>query len=76
MLAVEAERLKRDENNSIAIGTLGGSPRKQTSPRTGQLAGFEWGSGVHINQMPPEVAARRLRDEFGKAGSDSLRTFR
>jgi UDPglucose--hexose-1-phosphate uridylyltransferase len=31
-------------------------------PKLGGLAGFEWGSGFHINPMPPEDAARVLRD--------------
>jgi len=29
-------------------------------PRTARLAGFEWGSGVHIVATPPEEAAARL----------------
>jgi UDPglucose--hexose-1-phosphate uridylyltransferase len=29
-------------------------------PRTVHQAGFEWGAGIHLNPMPPEVAARRL----------------
>jgi UDPglucose--hexose-1-phosphate uridylyltransferase len=31
-------------------------------PRTGRLAGLEWGTGVLINTVPPEAAARQLRD--------------
>jgi len=31
-------------------------------PRTAQLAGFEWGTGVYINSLSPERAAQRLRD--------------
>ena len=30
-------------------------------PILGGVAGFEWGSGFHINSTPPEEAARRLR---------------
>jgi UDPglucose--hexose-1-phosphate uridylyltransferase len=30
-------------------------------PRTARAAGFEWGSGVFINAVPPEQAAARLR---------------
>ena len=30
-------------------------------PRTGRLAGLEWGTGLLINTMPPEVAAEHLR---------------
>ena len=31
-------------------------------PRLGSVAGFEWGSGLHVNPVPPEEAARRLRE--------------
>jgi UDPglucose--hexose-1-phosphate uridylyltransferase len=31
-------------------------------PRLSQVAGFEWGSGFYINTVPPEDAARYLRD--------------
>ncbi|HYM91004.1 MAG TPA: galactose-1-phosphate uridylyltransferase, partial [bacterium] len=31
-------------------------------PRLSQLAGFEWGSGFYINTVPPEDAARYLRE--------------
>ncbi len=31
-------------------------------PRTGNLAGFEWGTGCYINPVSPEKAARQLRD--------------
>jgi UDPglucose--hexose-1-phosphate uridylyltransferase len=31
-------------------------------PTLTSVAGFEWGSGFHINPMPPEDAARQLRD--------------
>ncbi len=31
-------------------------------PRLTRVAGFEWGSGFHINPTPPEEAARYLRD--------------
>ena len=30
-------------------------------PRINKTAGFEWATGCMINQVPPEVAARRLR---------------
>ncbi len=30
-------------------------------PRLTQLAGFEWGTGMYINPVPPEEAARHLR---------------
>jgi UDPglucose--hexose-1-phosphate uridylyltransferase len=33
-------------------------------PRTGQVAGFEWGSGFFINPTPPEEAASFLRDSL------------
>jgi UDPglucose--hexose-1-phosphate uridylyltransferase len=32
-------------------------------PRLTRLAGFEAGTGFHINAVPPETAARRLRGE-------------
>jgi UDPglucose--hexose-1-phosphate uridylyltransferase len=31
-------------------------------PRLTKMAGFEWGSGFHINPTPPEEAARYLRE--------------
>ena len=31
-------------------------------PRLTQTAGFEWGTGFHINPMPPEDSAAYLRD--------------
>jgi len=31
-------------------------------PRTAQLAGFEWGTGLYINSLSPERAATLLRD--------------
>lgn len=31
-------------------------------PRLSRVAGFEWGSGLHVNTMPPEEAARMLRE--------------
>jgi UDPglucose--hexose-1-phosphate uridylyltransferase len=31
-------------------------------PRLTQVAGFEWGTGVYVNSMPPEAAAAFLRD--------------
>jgi UDPglucose--hexose-1-phosphate uridylyltransferase len=31
-------------------------------PRLTRVAGFEWGSGFYINPVPPEEAARFLRD--------------
>jgi UDPglucose--hexose-1-phosphate uridylyltransferase len=31
-------------------------------PKMTEVAGFEWGSGFFINPMPPEEAARALRD--------------
>ncbi len=34
----------------------------QISPRLSHQAGFEWGSGVHINPTPPEDAALLLRE--------------
>ncbi|MBI4432308.1 MAG: galactose-1-phosphate uridylyltransferase [Candidatus Omnitrophica bacterium] len=34
----------------------------QISPRLTKNAGFEWGTGVHINPTPPEDAAQLLRE--------------
>jgi len=31
-------------------------------PKLSQVAGFEWGTGFYINPMPPEDAARHLRE--------------
>jgi UDPglucose--hexose-1-phosphate uridylyltransferase len=31
-------------------------------PRLAKVAGFEWGSGFHINTVAPQEAARRLRE--------------
>jgi UDPglucose--hexose-1-phosphate uridylyltransferase len=31
-------------------------------PKLTKVAGFEWGSGFYINPMPPEEAARYLRE--------------
>jgi UDPglucose--hexose-1-phosphate uridylyltransferase len=31
-------------------------------PQLTRTAGFEWGSGVHMNAIAPEDAARLLRD--------------
>lgn len=33
-------------------------------PRLTRVAGFEWGTGFHINPTPPEEAARLLREVF------------
>jgi UDPglucose--hexose-1-phosphate uridylyltransferase len=37
----------------------------EIAPRLTQIAGFEWSTGFHINPVPPEDAARHLR-ETGK----------
>jgi UDPglucose--hexose-1-phosphate uridylyltransferase len=34
-------------------------------PALTQVAGFEWGSGFHINPVPPEEAAVFLRKVAG-----------
>ncbi len=41
--------------------------RLELLPRTGRLGGVEWGTGVHINTVRPEEAARVLRDAGGGA---------
>jgi UDPglucose--hexose-1-phosphate uridylyltransferase len=35
--------------------------RLELLPRLGSLAGFEWGTGMYINHLPPEEAALQLR---------------
>jgi UDPglucose--hexose-1-phosphate uridylyltransferase len=35
-------------------------------PRTARAAGFEWGSGVFINAVPPETAAAELRKAMAR----------
>jgi len=37
-------------------------------PRLNRIAGFEWGSGQHINPMPPEDAARHMRNTDPSSG--------
>ena len=34
----------------------------EVTPRITRVAGFEWGSGFYINSMPPEEAAKYLRE--------------
>ena len=34
----------------------------QLSPRLTRDAGFEWGTGIHINPTPPEDSAHLLRE--------------
>ncbi len=36
--------------------------RIEIIPRLTKVAGFEWGTGLYINPVPPEEAARRLRE--------------
>ena len=33
-------------------------------PSLARAAGFEWGTGLHINPISPEQAAKRLRDQI------------
>jgi UDPglucose--hexose-1-phosphate uridylyltransferase len=37
----------------------------EVMPALTQVAGFEWGSGAHINPVPPEEAAELLRNASG-----------
>ncbi|MBN2233147.1 MAG: galactose-1-phosphate uridylyltransferase [Deltaproteobacteria bacterium] len=37
-------------------------------PKLTRIAGFEWGSGFHINPTPPEETARFMRDAAAQAG--------
>ena len=39
-------------------------------PRLTKIAGFEWGSGFYINPVPPEDAARQLREALESPGSN------
>ncbi len=41
----------------------------ESMPRLTGVAGFEWGTGFHINATPPEEAACALRGVFGE-GND------
>lgn len=41
----------------------------QVSPRLTQNAGFEWGTGIHINPTPPEDAALLLRETRSDAST-------
>jgi UDPglucose--hexose-1-phosphate uridylyltransferase len=34
----------------------------EVTPRLSRVAGFEWGSGFYINTVPPEDAAKYLRE--------------
>lgn len=34
----------------------------EITPKTTKVAGFEWGTGFHINPVPPEEAARQLAE--------------
>ncbi len=34
----------------------------EIAPRLSKLAGFEWATGTYINSVPPEEAARKLRE--------------
>jgi len=36
--------------------------RIEIMPRLTKVAGFEWGTGLYINPVPPEEAARQLRE--------------
>ena len=43
----------------------------QISPRLTRNAGFEWGTGIHINPTPPEDAAHLLRETKVSIDGDS-----
>ncbi|MHB8767051.1 MAG: galactose-1-phosphate uridylyltransferase, partial [Deferrisomatales bacterium] len=34
----------------------------EIAPRLTRIAGFEWSTGIHINPVAPEEAARYLRE--------------
>lgn len=53
-------------NLILHTGPWDGSPfhwHMELLPRITGAAGFEWGAGVFINPLPPEVAAAKFRDE-------------
>jgi len=35
-------------------------------PRASEQAGFEWGSGIYLNVVDPDVAAAALRDGLAR----------
>ncbi len=39
----------------------------QLIPRTTRFAGLEWGTGVSLNPLPPESAARQMRQELSRS---------
>ena len=41
-------------------------------PKLTKVAGFEWGTGFYINPMPPELAAKYLREEGLSAETQPL----
>lgn len=41
-------------------------------PKLTSIAGFEWGSGFYINPMPPEEAAKFLRESLDKVKEGEL----
>ena len=52
--------------HSAPFGAAGDAPfhwHIEILPRLARLAGFEWGTGLHINALPPEAAAARLKEE-------------
>ena len=46
----------------LEMGMLASNASEEFIPRLTRLAGFEFGSGLHINPMPPEHAAQYLRE--------------
>ena len=40
--------------------------RIELMPRLTGVAGFEWATGIHVNQITPEEAARRYRENWGR----------
>lgn len=39
----------------------------QLFPRTTRFAGLEWGTGISLNPMPPETAARQMRQVLSRS---------
>lgn len=66
--AIEGAADRPPWNLFVHTAPFGGEPdfhwHIEILPRLVRTAGFEWGSGIHINTVPPEEAARRLRERI------------
>lgn len=52
------ETMRRNEGSSVFAGMHW---HLSILPSLARAAGFEWGTGLHINPIPPEYAAEKLR---------------